>query len=400
MLLPYWSCASPSREAFVSTRAGMCFCSHAPGSACHPSVFAHPLFSLPSLALISIAHLSLPPPPLTPSLSWFQIDYDALEASAALFRPKMIIAGASAYSRLIDYERMRHIADKSGAWLLADMAHISGLVAADCIPGPFEHCDMVTTTTHKSLRGPRGAMIFYRKGVHRAATKKKEAVMYDLDNRVNSTVFPGMQGGPHNHTITALATALKQAGSEDFKEYQQRVMLNSTAFTNAMMDRGLDIVSGGTDNHLCLVDLRSKGVDGSRVERALELAGFVVNKNTVPGDKSAMVPSGIRMGTPALTTRGLDEGDMVQVADFFARGVAIAADLKKSLLAADKKLLRHYTAELVGFDGCDASKGVESWTEAGADARTAITALRDEVREFSRSFPCIGFEEDEMRYKR
>jgi glycine hydroxymethyltransferase len=363
-------------------------------------VFAHPLFSLPSLALISIAHLSLPPPPLTPSLSWFQIDYDALEASAALFRPKMIIAGASAYSRLIDYERMRHIADKSGAWLLADMAHISGLVAADCIPGPFEHCDMVTTTTHKSLRGPRGAMIFYRKGVHRAATKKKEAVMYDLDNRVNSTVFPGMQGGPHNHTITALATALKQAGSEDFKEYQQRVMLNSTAFTNAMMDRGLDIVSGGTDNHLCLVDLRSKGVDGSRVERALELAGFVVNKNTVPGDKSAMVPSGIRMGTPALTTRGLDEGDMVQVADFFARGVAIAADLKKSLLAADKKLLRHYKAELVGFDGCDASKGVESWTEAGADARTAITALRDEVREFSRSFPCIGFEEDEMRYKR
>ena len=332
------------------------------------------------------------------------IDYDALEASAALFRPKMIIAGASAYSRLIDYDRMREIADQHGAWLLADMAHISGLVAADVVPTPFETCDVVTTTTHKSLRGPRGAMIFYRKGERYAATKKAPAVEYDLEKRVNETVFPGMQGGPHNHTISALATALLQAGSPAFKTYQERVLSNSAAFAAALSDpatHGLDLVSGGTDNHLCLVDLRSKGVDGSRVERVLELCGFIVNKNTVPGDKSAMVPSGIRMGTPALTTRGMDEADMAVVADFFARGVQVAADLKAALLAQDKpkKTLKAFRAELLDMEDGDASKAaVEGWTDAGAGARAAVADLKAEVTAFSRTFPCIGFTEDEMRY--
>ena len=150
------------------------------------------------------------------------IDYDKMEETAKLFRPKLIVAGASAYARLIDYERMRKIADMNGAWLLADMAHISGLVSAGVIPSPFDHSDIVTTTTHKSLRGPRGAMIFYRKGV-RSVNKKGEETLYDLENKVNFSVFPGAQGGPHNHTIAALATALKQATSPEFKSYQSQV---------------------------------------------------------------------------------------------------------------------------------------------------------------------------------
>ena len=211
----------------------------------------------------------------------------------------MIVAGASAYSRLIDYERMRAIANVHDAYLLADMAHISGLVAGGVIPSPFPHCDIVTTTTHKSLRGPRGAMIFYRKG------QRKPGQMYDLESKINFAVFPGLQGGPHNHTITALATALKQASSPEFKTYANAVLQNSLHFADELVKRGFTLVSGGTDNHLVVVDLRPNGMDGARVERVCELAGLTVNKNTVPGDKSALIPSGIRMGTPALTTRGL-----------------------------------------------------------------------------------------------
>merc|ERR1719405_91268 len=161
------------------------------------------------------------------------IDYDALEESATLYRPKMIIAGTSAYSRHIDYARMRQICDKVGAYMLADMAHISGLVAAGVVPSPFEHADIVTTTTHKSLRGPRGAMIFFRKGV-RSVNKKGQEVQYDLEGPINQAVFPGHQGGPHNHTISALATALKQAASDEFIDYQKQVLKNAQAFATAM----------------------------------------------------------------------------------------------------------------------------------------------------------------------
>ena len=178
-------------------------------------------------------------------------------------------AGASAYTRHYDYPRMRHIADSVGAYLLSDMAHISGLVAAGLVPSPFEHSDVVTTTTHKSLRGPRGAMIFYRKG-QRGTTKKGEPIMYDLDSKINFAVFPGLQGGPHNHTISGLACALKQAQGADFKAYQEQVMRNSAALAKAMETRGYDLVSGGTENHIVLTDLRSKDVDGARCEsRAL-----------------------------------------------------------------------------------------------------------------------------------
>lgn len=177
------------------------------------------------------------------------IDYDAMEANAKLYRPKLIVAGASAYARLIDYERIRKICDASNAVLLSDMAHISGLVSAGVIPSPFNYSDIVTTTTHKSLRGPRGAMIFYRKGV-KGQNKKGEDIMYDLESKINFSVFPGFQGGPHNHTISALATALKQACSPEFKQYQKQVLANSKHFADVLMKKGYELVGRGTDNHL------------------------------------------------------------------------------------------------------------------------------------------------------
>jgi len=242
------------------------------------------------------------------------IDYEALAKMATLYRPKLIVMGASAYPRHIDYAAMRKVADATGSYLLMDMAHISGLVAGKALPTPFEYADVVTTTTHKSLRGPRGAMIFYRKGVKKVNKKGKE-IMWDLEQKINMSVFPGHQGGPHNHTITALAVALKQANTEEFREYQAQVLKNSAAMANRMQKLGYSLVSGGTDNHLMLVDLREKGVDGAKVEKLLDLANVTINKNTVPGDKSAMVPGGIRMGAPALTSRGLMEKDFEQVAE-------------------------------------------------------------------------------------
>jgi glycine hydroxymethyltransferase len=185
------------------------------------------------------------------------IDYDTMERSAALFRPKLIVAGASAYARHYDYARMRKVCDKQKAILLADMAHISGLVAAGVVPSPFEFADIVTTTTHKSLRGPRGAMIFYRKGL-KETTKKGEQIFYDYDDKINAAVFPGLQGGPHNHTITGLAVALKQAATPEFKAYQEQVLSNCARFAKALMDRGYELVSGGTENHLVLVNLKPK----------------------------------------------------------------------------------------------------------------------------------------------
>jgi len=258
------------------------------------------------------------------------IDYDELETLATAYRPKIIVAGTSAYSRLIDYARMRQICDKVGAYLLADMAHISGLVAARVMPGPFAYADLVTTTSHKSLRGPRGAMIFFRRGVRKTHPQTGVEEPYNLETPINQSVFPGHQGGPHNHTIAALAVALKQAQAPEFHAYQTQVLANAKAFARrlgAPKDEGglgYTLVSGGTDNHLVLVDLKPQGVDGSRVERVLELVGVASNKNTVPGDLSALVPGGLRMGTPAMTTRGFNEEDFERVADIVDRAVTIA----------------------------------------------------------------------------
>ena len=188
------------------------------------------------------------------------IDYDRMEENAALFRPKLLVAGASAYACLIDYERMRKIADQHKAYLLSDMAHISGLVSAGVIPSPFDYSDIVTTTTHKSLRGPRGAMIFYRKGQRSVNKKTGEPVLYDLEDKINFAVFPGLQGGPHNHTIAALATALKQASTPEYKKYQAQVLKNSKKFADTLIQKGYKLVGGGTDTHLVLVDLRPNSV--------------------------------------------------------------------------------------------------------------------------------------------
>ena len=306
------------------------------------------------------------------------IDYDACETLAAAYRPKLIVAGASAYSRLYDYARMRQIADKSNAFLLADMAHISGLVAAKMIPSPFEHADVVTTTTHKSLRGPRGAMIFFRKG-QKGVDKKGNPIMYDLEDKINFSVFPGLQGGPHNHTIAGLAVALKQAAAPEFREYQQQVMRNMKAMSDRLKTHGIELVSGGTDNHLVLADLRPLGVDGSRVERVLELAHIACNKNTVPGDKSAMVPGGLRLGTPALTTRGFVEADFEKVADFVVRGIEITKAIK----------------EKVG-------PKMKEFREALADPAPGkfpeIDALKKDVEAFAAQFPTIGFDKAEGKY--
>lgn len=282
------------------------------------------------------------------------IDYDKLHENASLYRPKIIIAGTSAYSRLIDYPRMRAICDSVGAFLLADMAHISGLVAGKVIPSPFSQADIVTTTTHKSLRGPRGAMIFFRKGVRRTDAKGKSE-MYDLEGPINSSVFPGHQGGPHNHTITALAVALHQAQQPVFHEYQQTVLANAKSLAARLGDskesggHGYKIVSGGTDNHLVLVDLKPADIDGARVERILELVGVASNKNTVPGDVSAMKPGGLRMGTPAMTTRGFGPGDFERVGDVVHRAVGIAKRLDKEAREAQEKAGRKNPGSVAAF---------------------------------------------------
>merc|ERR1719300_2343619 len=238
---------------------------------------------------------------------------------------------------------MRALADEIGAYFLFDMAHISGLVAGGVHPSPFNDAHVVTTTTHKSLRGPRGAMIFYRKGV-RSVNKKGKEIMYDIEDRINQSVFPGHQGGPHNHTISALATALQQAQSDEFKKYQQQVVRNMKVLADDLMGRGMKLVSGGTDNHLVLVDLRDQGVGGAQVERVLELSNIALNKNTVPGDKSALLPGGIRLGTCAPTTRGMGGGDMAQIGAFLARGVEIAKSLQATVGSAKIKDFNAYLA--------------------------------------------------------
>lgn len=306
------------------------------------------------------------------------IDYDQLEKSATLFRPKLIVAGASAYARLYDYDRIRKVCDKQKAVLLADMAHISGLVAAGVIPSPFDYADVVTTTTHKSLRGPRGAMIFFRKGL-KEVTKQGKEVFYDYEDKINQAVFPGLQGGPHNHTITGLAVALKQATTAEYKAYQEQVMSNSTRFAQTLMDSGYELVSGGTDNHLVLVNLKPKGIDGSRVEKVLEAVHIAANKNTVPGDVSAMVPGGIRMGTPALTSRGFVEEDFAKVAYFFDLAVKLALKIK---------------GEAQGTKLKDFVAAMESST-----FQAELSKLRHDVEEYAKQFPTIGFEKETMKYK-
>lgn len=266
------------------------------------------------------------------------IDYETLESNALMYRPKCIVAGTSAYCRLIDYARMRQIADLCGAYLIVDMAHISGLIAAGVIPSPFEHADVVTTTTHKSLRGPRGAMIFFRKGVRKSDLKTGKELMYDLEGPINFSVFPGHQGGPHNHTITALAVALKQTMTPEFKQYQEQVIKNAKTLEVEFKKRGIKLVADGTDSHMVLLDLREKALDGARVEAILEQINIACNKNSIPGDKSALTPCGIRIGAPAMTSRGFGEQDFVRVADYIDQSIKLCKQIQASLPKEANKL--------------------------------------------------------------
>ena len=233
------------------------------------------------------------------------IDYDEVERIARECNPKLIVAGASAYCREIDFKRFRQIADQVGAILMVDMAHIAGLVAAGLHPSPIPYAHVVTTTTHKTLRGPRGGLIL-------AGTN-------DYDKKLNSAIFPGTQGGPLMHVIAGKAVAFKEALSDDFKLYQQHIIDNAQALCKGLMSRGIDIVSRGTDNHLMLVDLRALGLTGKAAEKMLDEVHITCNKNTIPNDpQSPFVTSGLRLGTPAATTRGFDTADMDQIAQAIA----------------------------------------------------------------------------------
>ncbi|MEG2583141.1 MAG: serine hydroxymethyltransferase, partial [Oscillospiraceae bacterium] len=233
-----------------------------------------------------------------------RIDYDALRQLAIDNKPKMILAGASAYAREIDFAAFREIADEVGAYLMVDMAHIAGLVATGLHQSPIPYADFVTTTTHKTLRGPRGGMIL---------CKEKYGAM------INKAVFPGNQGGPLMHVIAGKAVCFKEALSPEFKDYQVQVKKNATTLAEALMSRGIEIVSGGTDNHLVLVSLLKQGKTGKEVEHNLDEVGITCNKNTIPNDpQSPFVTSGVRLGSPAVTTRGFKEDDMVEVADLIS----------------------------------------------------------------------------------
>ncbi|MEG6570761.1 serine hydroxymethyltransferase [Thermoanaerobacterium thermosaccharolyticum] len=229
------------------------------------------------------------------------IDYEELERLAKEYRPKLIVAGASAYPRIIDFKKFKEIADSVGAYLMVDMAHIAGLVAAGLHPNPVDYSDVVTSTTHKTLRGPRGGIIL-SKEVHAKA--------------IDKSVFPGVQGGPLMHVIAAKAVCFNEALKPEFKEYQKRIVKNAKALAEGLLDRKVNLVSGGTDNHLMLLDLRGTGVTGKDLERRLDYVGITANKNAIPNDPlGPNVTSGLRLGTPAVTTRGMNENDMDEIAD-------------------------------------------------------------------------------------
>jgi glycine hydroxymethyltransferase len=253
-----------------------------------------------------------------------QIDMDEIREMALEVKPQMIIVGASAYPRVIDFEAFGRVAKEAGAFLVADIAHIAGLVAAGLHPSPFPHCDIVTTTTHKTLRGPRSGMIMAKE---------------EYAKKINSSVFPGMQGGPLMHVIAAKAVAFKEALSDEFKVYQKQVVANAKAMADEFLKRGYGLVTGGTDNHLMLIDLRSKDITGKEASDVLDEAGITVNKNLIPYDPlPATKTSGIRIGTPAMTTRGMKETEMVRIVEIIDAAVenkgnaAKLAELKEQSL--------------------------------------------------------------------
>ncbi|GAM20829.1 hypothetical protein SAMD00019534_040040 [Acytostelium subglobosum LB1] len=304
--------------------------------------------------------------PYQVSTSTGLIDYQRLEENALLFKPKLIIAGASAYPREWDYKRMRAIADRVGAYLMCDMAHYSGLVAAKLLDSPFNYCDVVTTTTHKTLRGPRSGIIFFRRG-KRTTADGKFIEDYDLESRINQAVFPSLQGGPHENVIAGVAVALKEASQPDYHAYAAQVQKNARVIGEALVEKGYKLVTNGTDNHLILWDLRPQDLTGSKFEKACDHANITVNKNSVYGDVSAHTPGGVRIGAPALTSRGMNEEDFKKIAEFLDRILKIS-------LAIQAKVGK----KLVDF-------------VAALDTNEDIKALKLEVQEFALKFPLPGF---------
>ncbi|KAJ7130736.1 serine hydroxymethyltransferase-domain-containing protein [Mycena crocata] len=293
------------------------------------------------------------------------IDYDAVAAQAKIFKPRLIICGASAYSRDWDYAALKQIAEKEGAYLMADIAHTSGLVAAQLLKSPFEHCDVVTTTTNKTLRGPRGGLIFFRRDLENGK---------DLEKRVNDAVFPACQGGPHNNGIGAIATALLQVAQPEYREYAKQVIKNAQTLAEVLVGHGYRLQTGGTDNHLLLWDLRPLGLTGNKVEKLCDLMNLTINKNAVSGDASAQVPGGIRLGTSAITSRNMLEEDVKVIAEFLHRAVQLALLLQKE---AGSKLLKDFLR-------------VAMVQEEGKQGFAQVGALREEVRAFATKWPLPG----------
>lgn len=249
------------------------------------------------------------------------LDYEAIAKQAKEEKPKFIMCGATAYPRKIDWQKFREIADSVGAWLVADISHISGLIIAGVHDSPVGIVDVVMTTTHKTLRGPRGALILCN-GLPSNPLKKPERTRENLPTLIDRAVIPGLQGGPHNHQTAAIAVALAEASTPEFKEYGKQIVRNAKALAEELMSRGFRLVTGGTDNHLMVIDLNNKGLSGKEGEKALGKASITVNKNTVPFEpRSPFDPSGIRLGTPALTTRGMKEKEMIQVAEWIDKSI-------------------------------------------------------------------------------
>lgn len=330
------------------------------------------------LALSAGGHLTHGHPGITFSGKYFKsvqygverngwLDYDEIAKLAKSVKPKLIIAGTTAYPRVLEWKKFATIADDVGAYLMADIAHIAGLVAAGVHPSPVPHVHVVTTTTHKTLRGPRGAMIMVtRKGMRKNG---------ELAEKIDRAVFPGLQGGPHNHTTAGIAVALREAAGKPFKKYARQVVKNARVLAKELTKRGFDLVSGGTDNHLILVDLRNKGVNGWVAAWALEMAGIILNRNGVPFDTNPpFYPSGIRMGTPALTSRGMKEGEMKKIGEW----VNMVVD--------------HVSMDKMPEDKLDRAKFTKSFLMK-IKKDQYLAKIRREVTGMARKFPVPGISE-------